>query len=176
MRRILMVLALMLVVVPSANAHVVFEKGHAASVKTCPVMFTVADYKAYAARVYKRGKISAKAHKRMAAMHLCLPSFNRRQSVGRLHRQFLQEREARRRPVITALMSCIIHHESRGNPLAQNGQYKGIAQWSPEAWARHGGHKYGPTPFDATYWEQVQVLASGIRGWGCRDWCPFDPC
>lgn len=71
---------------------------------------------------------------------------------------------------------CIIHHESRGNPLATNGQYKGIAQWSPEAWARMGGLKFGPTPHHATYHEQVRVLKWGYARYGCQDWCPFDPC
>lgn len=88
-----------------------------------------------------------------------------------------KRRELRRRArFLSPLARCIIRSESGGNPLAQNGQYKGIAQWSPEAWRRHGGLRYASTPHGATYAEQVQVLKMGLARYGCRDWCPFDPC
>ncbi len=83
------------------------------------------------------------------------------------------QRQAR---FLSPLARCIIHHESGGNPLAKNGQYKGIAQWSPYVWARDGGLRYGPTPHHATYAEQVAVLKVGLARHGCSDWCPFDPC
>lgn len=76
----------------------------------------------------------------------------------------------------TGLAGCIVQAESGGDPTAVNGQYHGIAQWSAEAWARHGGHKYASDPLGATYDQQVEILANGLSKFGCRDWCPFDPC
>jgi hypothetical protein len=76
----------------------------------------------------------------------------------------------------TGLASCIVRSESGGNPTARNGQYSGIAQWSPEAWARHGGLKYASSPTGATYQQQLKVLNDGLAKFGCSDWCPFDPC
>lgn len=76
----------------------------------------------------------------------------------------------------SGLASCIVHHESGGDPTAVNGIYTGIAQWSPEAWARMGGHRYAPSPLGASYQEQLQVLSDGLSHYGCRDWCPYDPC
>lgn len=72
--------------------------------------------------------------------------------------------------------ACIVQHESGGNPTAQNGQYTGIAQWSPEAWQRHGGTKYAATPTGATKQQQLIVLNQGLSRYGCRDWCPYDGC
>jgi hypothetical protein len=72
--------------------------------------------------------------------------------------------------------ACIVTHESGGNPLARNGQYSGIAQWSQEAWQRHGGTKYAATPTGATKQQQLIVLSQGLSRYGCRDWCPFDGC
>lgn len=74
------------------------------------------------------------------------------------------------------LAGCIVKYESGGDPMAQNGQYKGIAQWSPEAWARHGGTRFAATPHGATYQQQLVVLNQGLTRYGCRDWCPYDPC
>jgi len=76
----------------------------------------------------------------------------------------------------TSLARCIVHYESRGNPRAVNGQYHGIAQWSPEAWRRHGGRRYSRDPLFASYGQQWRVLVGALRRFGCRDWCPFDPC
>jgi hypothetical protein len=76
----------------------------------------------------------------------------------------------------SGLASCIVQHESGGNPMAQNGQYKGIAQWSAEAWARHGGTQYAATPHGATKQQQLMVLSNGLSKFGCRDWCPYDGC
>lgn len=76
----------------------------------------------------------------------------------------------------SGLASCIISAESGGNTQATNGQYGGIAQWSPEAWARHGGLRYASSPIGATYEQQLEVLNNGLKNYGCRDWCPFDGC
>jgi Transglycosylase-like domain len=178
---LLMAVAVVAVAKPVASAHVIklHSEARAAKVqqKRCiEGMYTVKEYKKYAGRVYKRDKISKQSRKRMARMHICQSSYAARVRVARWHARLQELRKARIRPVITALMDCIMKHESTYNPLAQNGQYKGLAQWSPEAWARHGGLKFGPTPHHASYWEQVQVLANGLRVYGCRDWCPFDPC
>jgi hypothetical protein len=78
--------------------------------------------------------------------------------------------------VATGVAACIIQRESRGNPYAVNGQYEGEAQWSPEAWARMGGHRYAPTPLGATQQEQNEVLAYGLEHYGTRDWGPYDGC
>lgn len=76
----------------------------------------------------------------------------------------------------SGLAACIVSHESGGNPNATNGQYHGIAQWSAEAWARHGGHKYAADPLGASYDQQLQVLSNGLKHYGCRDWCRYDGC
>lgn len=60
----------------------------------------------------------------------------------------------------SGLASCIIQHESGGNPEAVNGQYEGIGQWSPNAWAQYGGTKYASSPTGASYSQQVAVLNS----------------
>lgn len=76
----------------------------------------------------------------------------------------------------TGLASCIVHHESRGIPTASNGSHWGIAQWTIEAWLRHGGGRFASSPLGATYEEQLLVLSNGLSRYGCVDWCPFDPC
>lgn len=76
----------------------------------------------------------------------------------------------------TGQAACIVSRESGGNPQAVNGQYKGIAQWSPEAWARMGGTRYAPTPLGASYQEQLNVLGSGLAKYGSGDWSPYDGC
>lgn len=76
----------------------------------------------------------------------------------------------------SGLAACIVRVESGGNPTADNGTHQGIAQWSPEAWERHGGKQYASTPAGATYQQQLQVLSNGLARYGCADWCPFDPC
>lgn len=59
---------------------------------------------------------------------------------------------------MSALEACIISHESGGNPQATNGQYAGIGQWSPAAWAQDGGTRYASSPLGASYAEQEAVL------------------
>lgn len=183
MRVLLMGLVLALIAAVPANAHTVLlgkNRAQEAVAVVCPQQFTPKDYRYYASRVYRRSKVSKRAFRRLHAMHVCQPNYAARKRVGTMHRKYYRARVARiqaaARPAITPLMDCIMKHESTYNPLAQNGQYKGLAQWSPEAWARHGGLKYASTPHGASYWEQVQVLANGLRMYGCRDWCPFDPC
>lgn len=56
--------------------------------------------------------------------------------------------------------ACIISHESGGNPQATNGQYAGIGQWSPSSWAHYSHGRYGSSPLNATYSEQLGVLLS----------------
>lgn len=80
------------------------------------------------------------------------------------------------RVAATGLASCIVAHESGGNAQAVNGQYGGIAQWSPEAWRRHGGTRYAASPLGATKQQQLLVLSQGLSRYGCRDWCPYDGC
>jgi hypothetical protein len=58
------------------------------------------------------------------------------------------------------LEACIIQHESGGNPQARNGQYEGLGQWSPAAWAQDGGTQYAPSPLGASAAQQEAVLRS----------------
>jgi hypothetical protein len=76
----------------------------------------------------------------------------------------------------SSLAQCIIRVESGGNTQARNGQYTGIAQWSPTIWARDGGLRYASSPTGASFEEQVAVLNYGLAHHGCGDWCPYDPC
>lgn len=74
------------------------------------------------------------------------------------------------------LAACIVSSESRHNPQANNGSHFGIAQWTVEAWLRHGGGAFASSPLGATYEQQLLVLSNGLVNYGCQDWCPFDPC
>lgn len=74
------------------------------------------------------------------------------------------------------LARCIAWSESRFNPRANNGSHFGLAQWSYEAWGRMGGHRYAWRADYASYQHQLLVLSYGLVHWGCRDWCPYDPC
>lgn len=84
---------------------------------------------------------------------------------------------------VMPLARCIVRKESTtpryprgGDPRAVNGSHEGIAQWSPEAWGRHGGRRFAGRPLTASAGQQWQVLLSALRRFGCRDWCPFDGC
>jgi hypothetical protein len=76
----------------------------------------------------------------------------------------------------TGQAACIVARESGGNPQATNGQYHGIAQWSHEAWIRHGGGRYASDPLGATKQQQLQVLGSALSRYGSGDWSPYDGC
>ncbi len=84
-------------------------------------------------------------------------------------------RELARRPV-SSLEACIIRTESGGNPDAVNGQYTGIAQWSPTAWAVQGGTRYSSTPLGASYAEQETILREALAAGRSGEWTPYDPC
>lgn len=58
------------------------------------------------------------------------------------------------------LAQCVERAESGGDATATNGQYHGVGQWSPSAWAQDGGTRYGPDPLDATKAQQEAVLGS----------------
>ncbi len=58
----------------------------------------------------------------------------------------------------SALESCIIQHESGGNPQAVSGQYEGIGQWEESRWLSDGGGQYASTPLGASYAQQEAVL------------------
>lgn len=79
-------------------------------------------------------------------------------------------------PPAGGLASCIISRESGGNPSASNGQYTGIAQWSPSSWAGGGGTKYAPSPTAATYSQQLAVLNSMLASGQSSQWTPYDGC
>lgn len=75
----------------------------------------------------------------------------------------------------SSLAVCIISRESGGNPQAVNGQYEGIAQWSPTSWIGGGGGRFASTPLGATYSEQVQILNSMLPA-QAGQWEPYDGC
>jgi hypothetical protein len=95
-----------------------------------------------------------------------IPSYPRRGRAGVMSWHYV--------PVGVA--ACIVSGESGGNPRATNGQYGGIAQWSPEAWGRMGGHRYAAYPQAASYQDQLLVLSHGLVVYGTRDWKPYDGC
>lgn len=61
---------------------------------------------------------------------------------------------------LDALAQCVEDHESGGDPGAVNGQYEGIGQWSPDAWAAMGGLQYASSPLGASKAQQEAVLGS----------------
>lgn len=76
----------------------------------------------------------------------------------------------------SSLAACIISRESHGDTQATNGQYGGIAQWSPDAWRRHGGTQFAPTPQGASYSQQVSVLDHALQTGHAGEWTPYDGC
>jgi len=76
----------------------------------------------------------------------------------------------------SGLAVCIIHAESGGNSQAVNGQYEGIAQWSPSSWAGGGGLRFASTPLGASYSEQVIVLNEMLANGQASQWTCCDPC
>lgn len=76
----------------------------------------------------------------------------------------------------SGLAACIIQRESGGNPQATSGQYTGIAQWSPSAWAQDGGTQYAPTPTGASAAQQMAVLNSALAAGQSGQWTPYDQC
>ena len=74
------------------------------------------------------------------------------------------------------LAGCIIQHESGGDPQATNGQYEGLGQWSPEAWAEDGGTQYAPSPLGASAAQQEAVLSSEGAGGMQQQQGQYDGC
>lgn len=74
------------------------------------------------------------------------------------------------------LAACIVRVESDGDPQASNGSHWGVAQWDETAWHVDGGGRFSASPLGATLDEQLLVLSDGLVKYGCRQWCPFDPC
>ena len=77
---------------------------------------------------------------------------------------------------MSSLEACIIQHESGGNPTAVNGQYTGIAQWSPAAWAEDGGTRFASSPLGASYSQQELVLREALAAGKSEQWRPYDGC
>ena len=74
------------------------------------------------------------------------------------------------------LAGCIIQHESGGDPQATNGQYEGLGQWSPAAWAQDGGTQYAPSPLGASAAQQEAVLSSEGAGGMQQQQGQYDGC
>jgi hypothetical protein len=77
---------------------------------------------------------------------------------------------------VNGLVRCIIQAESGGNPQAVNGQYEGLGQWSPYAWANDGGLKYAPSPLQATASQQIAVLNAEVAAGTTSQQTDYDPC
>jgi LysM repeat protein len=73
--------------------------------------------------------------------------------------------------------SCVIQHESSGNPDAENSGHWGLYQMTENLWVLGGG---SPSDYgSASAAEQSQVfqniLANNING-GTSNWTPYDGC
>ena len=69
----------------------------------------------------------------------------------------------------SAIWSCIISHESRGDPNAVNPSSGagGLFQFLPSSWDAYGGTQYASLPEDATVSEQwdIAIHAQAESGW-----------
>lgn len=75
----------------------------------------------------------------------------------------------------SSLAACIVQRESTNNPHAVNGQYEGLAQWSPTSWSEGGGTRFAATPLGASYDEQVTILNNMLPS-QAGQWTPYDGC
>lgn len=85
----------------TAQAHTVLlgktPEARTAWLSSCGERFIPKDYERYARAVYERERVSKRAHRRLAAMHVCQPNFAARKRVGKMHRRFKAAREERQR-------------------------------------------------------------------------------
>lgn len=130
--------------------------------QTCVQGFKINDYLAYAPGVYRRDKVSIKAHSRLAKMHLCQRSYKARFAVSKIHDRLKDNRVSRQRAAREAkLVSrytpfegpngtrwaipwAIVACESRGDFRAYNGILGagGAYQIIPSTWAAYGGRQF----------------------------------
>lgn len=90
----------LLILAAAAEAHVVKigKSIESASAQvSCPITYTVQDYRSYASRVYQRKRVSKKAHRVLDAMHRCQHSYRARVAVGSHHDRYKTGRESRQR-------------------------------------------------------------------------------
>jgi hypothetical protein len=113
----------------------------------------------HAARIAAAKAVAAKAATAAQAAQTRRPHLST-EAQGQPSQPQTQPQPAAGEVAISALEACIIQHESGGNPQATNGQYEGLGQWSPAAWAEDGGTRYAPTPLGASAAVQEAVLSS----------------
>lgn len=80
----------------SAHGHVVYlgKNSEARIAKTCgTVLYTVVNFRDYAAKVFKRERIGKTAHHRIWLMHVCQHSFQARKAVGKIHERLKRDRK-----------------------------------------------------------------------------------
>jgi hypothetical protein len=72
----------------------------------------------------------------------------------------------------SAIWSCIIAHESGGDPTAVNPSSgdSGLFQFNDGTWAANGGSAYGPKAMDATPAEQWQIAEATQAADGWSPW------
>ncbi len=122
----------------------------------------VRGYDRHRAHLHAARIATAKAAAHAAAAHAAQPRQPRlsAEAQGQPSQSETQPQQAAGDVAISGLEACVIQHESGGNPQATNGQYEGLGQWSPPAWAQDGGTQYAPTPLGASAAEQEAVLNS----------------
>lgn len=146
----------------------------------CPRgLHTIADYRWYGSRAYKRKSVSRRAHRRLAYMLKCQHSTRALRLVERYHKRFKRERAARRElaarvfPVRDHLRR-IAQCESGGDPTAisRSGAYRGKYQFSFSTWASVGGRG---DPAAASEYEQDMRAERLYRIGGPGHWpvCQF---
>jgi len=149
----------------------------------CPQGFKIKDYLAYAPNVYRRDKVSNKAHYRLARMHKCQRSYKARVAVGKIHDHLKGHRRERRLlSSVTpfgawAIPEAIVMCESRGNFRAVNGSNPnrpaGAYQIITSTWLGYGGGAFAPTADAATPYQQHVIAGriwaggSGRGQWAC---------
>jgi hypothetical protein len=136
--------------------------------RMCDKTFTVAMAKKAANANWRGTRVPAVVDRHhMYKYMVCQRNPYARDFVAWFYRHAKSLNHARRHPVVAVEAAapglsghaqCIIQHESGGNSQAVNGQYEGIGQWSPDAWAEDGGHRFASTPLGASLAEQEIVL------------------
>lgn len=148
LRVLLPVLALVSLAAPSTSgSHVVKLPKAQEAKQMCVKKFTVQNYRSYASRVYKREKVSFKAHKKLRLMHVCQHSWRARKAVGNSHAAYKADRYFRNQvnsltpyagPNGTrwAIPWYIVNCESHGswsayNPSGASGPYQLLGWGAP---------------------------------------------
>lgn len=135
------------------------------------------DYRVYHRKVFRRAKVSLRAHVRIAYMQKCqISAWGKRMAV-RYHDRFKAEREAQQareaaERVMAGLegtLNAIAQCESHGDPdaISASGTYRGKYQFDLSTWASVGG---SGDPAAASESEQDRRAAMLYRSGGPGRW------